>query len=416
MSTVVRVENLSKIYKLGLIGSNTLAADFADAFARIRGRQNPAKKVDAGNEDNSFHIALQDVSFDVQKGEVLGIIGKNGAGKSTLLKILSSITSPTTGTIKMKGRVASLLEVGTGFHPELSGRENIYLNGAILGMLRSEVTSKFDEIVDFSGVAKFIDTPVKRYSSGMYVRLAFAVAAHLEPEILIVDEVLSVGDAEFQKKSIGKMKDVAANQGRTVLFVSHTVKALQALCHNGLLLQKGKIVKTGQIKDVTNYYLGGESDGEIRNSVWTKENAPTAGGVFLLEAKIKNLELITSEDEVAMEFILHFDVEKKFHLNLHLFNNNEEHIFQCMTDILEYKPGSYKIDFVIPANLINHGGYQVHLNFIENGSKNILTILKVLSFDVKEPPTKDLIWYEKWPGIIRPTIFSQVTKVLTLRD
>jgi lipopolysaccharide transport system ATP-binding protein len=243
MTTVISVENLSKTYHLGQIGTGTFSRDLEVWWAKMRGKPNPLLRIgqsDHGNRDGEELWALQDVSFKVEQGEVLGIIGRNGAGKSTLLKILSRVTAPTSGKVKVKGRIASLLEVGTGFHPELTGRENIYLNGAILGMKRNEIDRKFDEIVDFSGVKKFIDTPVKRYSSGMYVRLAFAVAAHLEPEILVVDEVLAVGDAEFQKKCLGKMGDVA-KEGRTVLFVSHNMAAVSSLCNKGMVLRNGMV-------------------------------------------------------------------------------------------------------------------------------------------------------------------------------
>jgi lipopolysaccharide transport system ATP-binding protein len=254
--TVIKVENLSKRYVLGNIGSGSLSQDLNAAWARFRGKEDPNAKLDSKSFDpkNPEFWALKNISFEVAQGEVLGIIGKNGAGKSTLLKVLSRITSPTSGQYKVKGRIASLLEVGTGFHPELTGRENLFLNGAILGMNKSEIKSKFDEIVEFSGVSKFIDTPVKRYSSGMYVRLAFAVAAHLEPEILIVDEVLAVGDAEFQKKCMGKMKDVSG-QGRTVLFVSHNIAAIKSLCSKGLYLQNGQVLKSGLIEPVITEYL-----------------------------------------------------------------------------------------------------------------------------------------------------------------
>jgi len=257
MTTVISVENLSKTYRLGQIGTGTFANDLAVWWAKARGKPNPLLKIgqaDHGNRDGEDLWALKDVSFSVEQGEVLGIIGKNGAGKSTLLKILSRVTAPTSGQVKVKGRIASLLEVGTGFHPELTGRENIYLNGAILGMTRQEVTRKFDEIVDFAGVGKFIDTPVKRYSSGMYVRLAFAVAAHLDPEILVVDEVLAVGDAEFQKKCLGKMGEVA-KEGRTVLFVSHNMAAVQNLCTRGIFLESGKLAFTSSSQKVVEFYL-----------------------------------------------------------------------------------------------------------------------------------------------------------------
>jgi lipopolysaccharide transport system ATP-binding protein len=245
VSTVIKVENLSKQYRLGNVGTGSIAHDVNRAWYRIRGKEDPYLKIGEENDrskkgSSEYVWALRDINFDVKQGEVLGIIGRNGAGKSTLLKILSRTTSPTTGSIKIKGRVASLLEVGTGFHPELTGRENIFLNGAILGMTKKEIKSKFDEIVDFAGVERYIDTPVKRYSSGMYVRLAFGVAAHLEPEILIVDEVLAVGDAEFQKKALGKMKDVSAKDGRTVLFVSHNMQAITALTNLLLILDNGR--------------------------------------------------------------------------------------------------------------------------------------------------------------------------------
>lgn len=258
MSTVISVENVSKAYRLGLIGGKTLRDDLQRWCARARGKPDPLLKIgqkDHGNRDGETVWALRDVSFEVKQGEVLGIIGRNGAGKSTLLKILSQVTAPTTGHIKVKGRIASLLEVGTGFHPELTGRENIFLNGAILGMTRAEIQSKLEEIIAFSGVEKYIDTPVKRYSSGMYVRLAFAVAAHLEPEILVVDEVLAVGDAEFQKKCLGKMGDVA-QRGRTVLFVSHNMAAVRSLCARAVRLHSGTLVEDGASEEVISHYLG----------------------------------------------------------------------------------------------------------------------------------------------------------------
>ncbi len=256
---VIKVENLSKQYKLGDIGTGSISHDLNRWWHILRGKEDPYLKIGAENDrtakaSNEYVWALKDVEFEVKKGEVLGIIGRNGAGKSTLLKILSRTTSPTKGRIKIRGKVASLLEVGTGFHPELSGRDNIFLNGAILGMTKPEIKRKFEEIVDFSGVARYIDTPVKRYSSGMYVRLAFAVAAHLEPDILIVDEVLAVGDAEFQKKCLGKMKDVSQQEGRTILFVSHNMAAIQNLCSNGILIKNGKVAFKNTITEVIQHY------------------------------------------------------------------------------------------------------------------------------------------------------------------
>lgn len=259
MSKVITVEGLSKLYRLGLIGRRTIAEDVNRIWARIRGKEDPYMKVGETNDRSraghaKFVWALKDINFEVNDGERFGIIGKNGAGKSTLLKILSRVASPTKGSIKVKGRVASLLEVGTGFHPELTGRDNVYLNGSILGMTQPEIKAKFDSIVDFSGVERYIDTPVKRYSSGMYVRLAFAVAAHLEPEILIVDEVLAVGDAEFQKKCIGKMHDVSEKEGRTVLFVSHNLQAIRNLCPKTMVLNNGEVFCNGATEESLRLY------------------------------------------------------------------------------------------------------------------------------------------------------------------
>ncbi|WP_204346114.1 ABC transporter ATP-binding protein [Psychroserpens algicola] len=261
--TILVAENISKQYRLGLVGTGTISHDLNRWWYRIRGKQDPYLKVGEANDrstkaDSNYVWALKDINFEVKQGEVLGIIGKNGAGKSTLLKILSRVTNPTTGEIKTRGRIASLLEVGTGFHPELTGRENIYLNGAILGMTKSEIKVKESEIIEFSGCERYIDTPVKRYSSGMRVRLAFAVAAHLEPDILVIDEVLAVGDAEFQKKAIGKMQDISNSEGRTVLFVSHNMAAVKNLCTRAVVLEHGQIVFEGTQNDAVNFYLSAE--------------------------------------------------------------------------------------------------------------------------------------------------------------
>ena len=257
---VIEFDNVGKQYVLGTIGTGTLSQDLNRWWARIRGKEDPFLKIGEVNDrtkkgESNFVWALKDINFSVDEGDVVGIIGKNGAGKSTLLKILSRVTSPTVGTIKVKGRIASLLEVGTGFHPEMTGRENIYMNGTIMGMTKTEIDRKLDEIVDFAGVEKYLDTPVKRYSSGMMVRLGFAIAAHLEPEILVVDEVLAVGDAEFQKKAIGKMQDVANGEGRTVLFVSHNMAAVKSLCKKGVVMENGQVAFKGNIDDSLNYYL-----------------------------------------------------------------------------------------------------------------------------------------------------------------
>jgi len=280
LETVIEVSNLSKQYRLGFVGTTSIADDIKKYWSKIKGKDDPTIKVGQSNvlshkltkAEDDYVWALKDLNFDVKQGEVLGIIGKNGAGKSTLLKILSKVTTPTKGCVKVKGRIASLLEIGTGFHGDLSGRENIFINGAILGMSKAEIKNKFDEIVDFSGVERYIDTPVKRYSSGMYVRLAFAVAAHLEPEILIVDEVLAVGDAEFQKKCLGKMKDVSVREGRTVLFVSHNMMAIDNLCTRCMLLKQGSLNDVGNTKEVVRKYLSESLDFD-RNNI-TAEKFP----------------------------------------------------------------------------------------------------------------------------------------------
>jgi lipopolysaccharide transport system ATP-binding protein len=257
--TVLKLENVSKQYRLGQIGTGTLSHDLNRWWAKSRGKEDPFSKVGAINDrtldsGDNYVWALKDINLDVKQGEILGVIGKNGAGKSTLLKLLSQVTQPSAGSIKVKGRIASLLEVGTGFHPELTGRENVFLNGAILGMTKREIKSKLDEIVDFAGVAKYLDTPTKRYSSGMTVRLGFAIAAYLEPEILVVDEVLAVGDAEFQKKAIGKMQDVSQDDGRTVLFVSHNMESILSLCPKSILLKNGMLDSIGESSEIVQYY------------------------------------------------------------------------------------------------------------------------------------------------------------------
>ena len=309
MSTVVKAEQVSKQYRLGTVGTGTLSHDLNRWWYRVRGKEDPYLKIGESNDrttrgDSDYVWALQDVNFEVNHGDVVGIIGRNGAGKSTLLKILSRTTAPTTGSVKIKGRVASLLEVGTGFHPELTGRENIYLNGAILGMTKQEIARKFDEIVDFAGVERYIDTPVKRYSSGMYVRLAFAVAAHLEPEILIVDEVLAVGDAEFQKKCLGKMKDVSVKEGRTVLFVSHNMAAVVSLCDRGLVMANGRLAFDGTIGDCVKHYL--------------QKTVSNAGHYIrqsaLMEDCIREVKLVRGHDKEAQR--IGFDDPITFHIQV----------------------------------------------------------------------------------------------------
>jgi lipopolysaccharide transport system ATP-binding protein len=318
-TTAIKVEEIGKLYRLGEIGTGTISHDLNRWIARMRGKADPYATIgetnDRTSKGNSEYVwALKDISFEVKQGEVLGIIGRNGAGKSTLLKILSKVTTPTTGCIKVNGRIASLLEVGTGFHPELTGRENIFLNGAILGMTKAEIRRKFDEIVDFSGVERYIDTPVKRYSSGMYVRLAFAVAAFLEPEILIIDEVLAVGDAEFQKKCLGRMKDVSENDGRTVLFVSHNMGAIQQLCNSTVILEYGRLVSAGETQRVVSEYLRNKSNldssfagpGESSKKAWFKK-------IYLTDGKGNSNEEYLHDEPILINYEIGYNVPKDEH-------------------------------------------------------------------------------------------------------
>jgi len=304
---ILKVENLSKQYRLGLVGTGTISHDLNRFLARIRGKEDPYLKIGESNDRSTkgtseYVWALKDINFEVKRGEILGIIGKNGAGKSTLLKILSKVTGPTTGAIKSKGRIASLLEVGTGFHPEMTGKENIFLNGAILGMTKKEIASKLDEIIEFSGCERYVETPVKRYSSGMKVRLAFAVAAFLEPDILVVDEVLAVGDAEFQKKAIGKMQDISSQGGRTVLFVSHDMAAIKSLCYKSIVLNNGRILFEGEVSKAIDKYLqsGIENSNDNTKVEFTSQNS-----TFIREISLKNhLNNSTKFIEMGQDLII----------------------------------------------------------------------------------------------------------------
>ncbi|HET7118809.1 MAG TPA: polysaccharide ABC transporter ATP-binding protein [Hanamia sp.] len=372
-NTVIKVENLSKQYRLGNVGTGSLVHDMNRAWHRIRGKEDPYLKIGEENDrsvkGNSEYVwALRDINFEVKQGEVLGIIGRNGAGKSTLLKILSRTTTPTTGQVKIKGRVASLLEVGTGFHGELTGRENIFLNGAILGMTKKEIKSKLDEIIDFSGVERYIDTPVKRYSSGMYVRLAFGVAAHLEPEILIVDEVLAVGDAEFQKKAIGKMKDISQGQGRTVLFVSHNLNSVAVLCDKGLLLNNGIISVVGEIENVLTEYNSYSKKDALKNILILSENKKVWLTYFSMVESNSNSDIIETfmpltiklgfESLVDMDKVnvgvgfndsdntRVFTVFSKLYLKEYNIKKGYNEI-NCLIDSIALKPGNYFVEIYI---------------------------------------------------------------------
>ena len=417
--TVIKIENLHKQYRLGTLSHRTLYKDAQSWWAKARGKEDPNQTVDHATlkkieqTENGRFWALKDISLEVKKGEVLGIIGKNGAGKSTLLKILSRVTTPTKGQIKVKGRIASLLEVGTGFHPELTGRENVYLNGAVLGMTKNEVAQKFDEIVEFADIREFIDTPVKRYSSGMYVRLAFAVAAHLEPEILVVDEVLAVGDAEFQKKCLGKMKDVAG-EGRTVLFVSHNMTSVTSLCSSGILLNEGKIIYAGSAGEVVNRYLS-QSINAGTEKIWDKNNCPgdefvSVHSIRLIDQFHKGLSLAHINDKIGVE--IKYEIKKEKHkptVNISLWSSVGILVFLSIRDKDEslYKKGTYKSIAWIPPHILNTGIYNLRVV--------ISTFIPfIVHFDQKEVVTIEVIEdknnrkteYNKqhWPGVVRPML------------
>lgn len=397
---VIKAEDIGKLYKLGEIGTGTLSHDLNRWWARVRGKEDPFAKIGQTNDrtqkgSSDYVWALKDINFEVKQGEVLGIIGRNGAGKSTLLKILSKVTTPTTGRIKVKGRIASLLEVGTGFHPELTGRENIFLNGAILGMTKAEIRSKFDEIVDFAGVERYIDTPVKRYSSGMYVRLAFAVAAFLEPEILIVDEVLAVGDAEFQKKCLGRMKDVSKNDGRTVLFVSHDLSAITTLTKRSVLLRNGQIQIISNTQEVINNYTATQAQNSI-HEIEPKEGIPT----------VTKVELLTSEGGILQgngeKMQLFFEVNmpeqdiKNMALSFQIFNHlNQPVLYNWIFDIEEpilRKKGINRIGFNYNGIRLYQGNYSVRVHLAETKTKNKFQEFECCYFEVAMLNKKEPEW------------------------
>ena len=378
MSTAIEFNNISKQYRLGLVSTQTLSHDLKRWWTiNIRGKEDPYLTIGETNDrstkgESEYVWALKDIDFKVEQGDVVGIIGKNGAGKSTLLKILSKITAPTTGTIKAKGRIGSLLEVGTGFHPEMTGRENIYLNGAILGMTKPEITRKLDEIVDFSGCERYIDTPVKRYSSGMMVRLGFAVAAHLDPEILVVDEVLAVGDAEFQKKAIGKMQDVSRGEGWTVLFVSHNMASVKKLCKLGVLLENGSIKTTGLINEVVDAYIGG--DEKSQNMYF--DDLQSAPGNEKIRIKSFEIEPLNGSKTINVETGLRFklvfmnyqpDIMMDATFELHTVEDVIVfHTGKVLTPDKDSKVGLYSVEFDIPPYTLNTGIYKMFLWFGEN--------------------------------------------------
>jgi lipopolysaccharide transport system ATP-binding protein len=366
---ILKAENISKQYRLGVVGTGTLSHDINRWWHKIRGKEDPYLKIGEANQreeagSSPYVWALKDINFEVQQGEVLGIIGKNGAGKSTLLKILSKVTNPTTGIIKSRGRIASLLEVGTGFHPELTGRENVFLNGAILGMTKAEIRAKLDEIIRFSGCERYIDTPVKRYSSGMKVRLAFAVAAHLEPEILVVDEVLAVGDAEFQKKAIGKMQDISRGDGRTVLFVSHNMGAIKNLCESCILLDRGKIHTHDSTAIVVNEYLKLNESLKSHTINFNSEHPI----VRMKKATLMNAGLpctnFHSGDELKIRVDLEREEKAAIKLFVGIYNDYGEKISHFGNEYagFEFNDNAKVISFSIPKLPYVEGRFSINLS------------------------------------------------------
>lgn len=396
MKPIIKIENLSKQYRLGDIGTGTLSHDLNRWWHTIRGKEDPYLRIgeanDRASKGNSDYVwAIQDINLEVMPGEVLGIIGKNGAGKSTLLKLLSRVTAPTTGSIKTRGRLASLLEVGTGFHPELTGRENIFLNGAILGMTKKEIKSKFDEIVDFAGCERYIDTPVKRYSSGMYVRLAFAVAAHLEPEILVVDEVLAVGDAEFQKKAIGKMKDVSENDGRTVLFVSHNMGAVQNLCTKGLVLDKGSEAFYGGVNNALDFYttLGYSSASCVYQSMDTLQNNINKIKVHNNKSQVQSDFKFDEDIFVQINFHLENNLAKKTFVSIKVVDQKERIIFssnKSVTDFVENND-NYDVEAIIPSGILVPNSYRVIVALHIPNISYISLLEDKIAFNIEETGT-----------------------------
>lgn len=418
---VIKAEHISKQYRLGKIGTGTVSHDLNRWWHRVRGKEDPYLKLgdvnDRSNKGSSDYVwSLRDVNFEINQGDAVGIIGRNGAGKSTLLKLLSRVTMPTTGKIYTKGRIASLLEVGTGFHPEMTGRENIYLNGAILGMRKHEIKRKFDEIVAFSGVERYIDTPVKRYSSGMYVRLAFAVAAHLESEILIVDEVLAVGDAEFQKSCLGKMGDVSRGEGRTVLFVSHNMAAVKTLCNRGLVLEHGMVKYTGDATSSVGYYMQGSSETNLVKHF----NDEYHNDYFQLhQLEVRNVE--GTQDDIideykAIQLVVTITVKKEAaNKKITFVMNNEEGITLFTFSHANFRhqqslhEGLNEVSCTIPAGFLNIGSYYLSMYYIENSKTTLFVEKDIMAIHVQQGERKLGGFMGKEPGFVKP-IFDWVIR------
>jgi len=427
----IKIENVSKKYRLGNIGSGILFKDLQSWWARTRGKEDPNsllfQRYGANHQVNKHgeFWALRNLSLEIQAGDRVGIIGRNGAGKSTLLKILSRVTTPTSGEVKIRGRITSLLEVGTGFHPELTGRENIYLNGAILGMKRAEIKTKLDEIIAFAAVDQFVDTPVKRYSSGMYVRLAFSVAAHLDSEILAVDEVLAVGDAEFQKKCLGKMKDVSTNQGRTVFYVSHIMASVRQLCQSGILLQNGMLAISGDINTVIDKYQ--EIIGKGKDTAWESWNDAPGSAV----CRIHKIEM-TSGDRISETFSTEEEIQvrvwfwnaslgARLSIHIHLVDAFGNFVFTSSNNVTEcvnvdpwdgknFEVGTYLTICRIPSHLLSEGRFFVNVLLFRDNILIEASVYENASFFVQD--TQDHIYKQtKFAGPIHPKLFWHTEKL-----
>ena len=426
MSTAIEFNNISKQYRLGVVSGGTIRADFQRWWTmNILRKEDPFLKVgetnDRSSKGNSDYVwALKDIDFKVEQGDVVGIIGKNGAGKSTLLKLLSRVTGPTTGSIRARGRIGSLLEVGTGFHPEMTGRENIFLNGAILGMTKSEIARKLDEIVDFSGCERYIDTPVKRYSSGMMVRLGFAVAAHLDPEILVVDEVLAVGDAEFQKKAIGKMQDVSKGEGRTVLFVSHNMEAVKKLCKTGIVLKNGQIEHTGTAIDCVNHYTANNISELVSHTVVTNEHRKGESLLreieYLEVTMLNDVHNMSNEEPIRIRAKVKRNNPKlgKCQFGVVVLNQSDQGVVACYTAPVEIhsEEKTFTAEITIPNHNLAHGKYSILMNISINdytaSIRDFDIVRDVLKFEVNYIDQKHQKPFSVWPLNTKVAIMSGV--------
>jgi lipopolysaccharide transport system ATP-binding protein len=415
--TVIKVEDIGKLYRLGEIGTGTLSHDLNRWWAKISRKEDPFAKIGEINDrttksKNDYVWALKDINLEIKQGDVWGIIGRNGAGKSTLLKILSKVTTPSKGLIKVKGRIAALLEVGTGFHPELTGRENIFLNGAILGMTKAEIKSKFDAIVDFAGIERYIDTPVKRYSSGMYVRLAFAVSAFLEPEILIVDEVLAVGDSEFQKKCLGRMRDVSKNDGRTILFVSHNIGAVKSLCNKGLVLKNGMQDFVGDVDEAISVYQSFQKKESEFYHTGPLSQAPGNGNIRVLKFYLRPSNGTIFSISSGIQFFLEFYNEKEdINLDATFELQNSEHTIlfhhaALITTNKDSRKGIYTVEGSLPPHILNAGIYSFTIFFGENQYYPLYIYRDIVSFEVLNEKQGETL--NPRPGVLRPDIEYEI--------